>query len=230
LYLRNSADFSGSVTGGVDSIVFIPQLTKQTLRDNNNMPFYNRDTDTVVNNEEDKIKHDGLPTLFYYYGQSDCDFVQQSGKGDSSNWFYINFDGEKMRIPFASPYAYSQQRTRINQILNTTDSLEERAYASGMQSIYLMLGSGYTQQIDFSLVLSEMSEVYPTIYNEFYEEKFRRYREGYAVSAEILMNIQDWNTMKMHVPLLYNKQIYSLLSIDDYDVVNSKARIRMIRH
>lgn len=228
--LRNKENYDNTKGTGIDSLIFIPQLTKQTLKDNNNMPFYLKDTDTVVNNEEDRIRHDGLPTLYYYYGISDCNFEQQSGLGDASDWFYINFHGVKMRIPFSSPYAYTSQRHRINQVLDTSTDDYQKAYASGMQSIYMMMGSGYTTQLDYSLVMSEMGEVYPTLYNQFYEERFRRYSEGYFIDAELRMNVQDWNNLKMHVPILYKNHIYSLLSIMDYDIMTDTARIRMIRH
>jgi hypothetical protein len=228
-FLRNKANYNNSVTDGVDSIIFLPQLTRQTLKNNQNNPFYKRDTDTVVNNTEETIKHDGLPTLLYYLGQSDCDFEQQVGKGSASDWFYINFHGTKMKIPFSSPYAYTSSRTRINQVLNQEDDINKRAYASAMQSTYLMMGSGYTHSHDFSLILSEQGDVYPTLYNAFHEEKFRRYRESYVLVATIRLNIQDWNALQMHVPIMYNKQIYSLLSIEDYDCLNDMARIKMIR-
>ena len=228
-YLRNTENFAGNVSGGNDAVIFIPQLTRQTYRDNNNMPFFMKDTDTVVNNEEDRIRHDGLPTMFFYLGISDSDFVQQTGKGASSDWFYINFHSQKMKIPFASPYAYVNNRTRINQILNDGEEDFERAYASNLQATYLMMGDAYPIQHGFSLVLSEQGNIYPSMYNKFHEEKFRRYQEYYILRADIRLNIQDWNQLKMHVPVMYENQIYSLIAIENYDVVNEIGNIRLLR-
>lgn len=227
-YIRNSTKITTGSTSGGDFVIFIPSITRQTPRDNNNMPFYRRDDDTIANNTEDTIRHDGLPALYYYYGISDGDFEQKTGSGDSSDWLWIFIDGVKTKIPFASPYAYTPVRNRINEILNNGLD-EEKSYASGMQSIYLMMGDNYSVNTPYSLVLSEQANIYPTLYNFFHEEKYRRYTEGYVLEANIKLSILNWNKIKMHVPLIYNKQIYSLIAIDDYDVVNEQARIRLIK-
>lgn len=228
-YLRNASSYDGTKSGGVDSVIFIPQLTRQSPKSNQNMPFYKRDTDTVANNTEEQIKYDGLPTLLYYYGQSSSTFVQQVGKGGCSEWFYNNFNLGKMKLGFSSPYAYTSYQNRINDVLNHNVDVNKKAYATAMQSIYLMMGDAYEDNKEFSLVLSEQGDIYSTLYNAFHEEKFRRYQEGYVLTATIRLNIQDWNALKMHVPIEYNKQIYSLMSIEDYDCLNGMARIKLIK-
>ena len=55
--------------------IYQPCLTKQTRQDNNNMVFNKDDSETNVDNEPNRIKHDGYPTLMYYYGLSNNDDI-----------------------------------------------------------------------------------------------------------------------------------------------------------
>ena len=229
MYVRNTDNYSGSITNANDQVMFIPNLSKQTPRDNNNVKFNKASGDTTVFNTEDTIKYAGKPTLMYYYGISDCDFIQQTGKGDSSDYFYFDFNDVKQKIGIASPFALKSYRDNINTTLRLRDSgTTETIYASYLQSIYLMMGSGNTKTTDFSLTFGD-SELCPTLYNQFHEKKYTRYSDGEMLSASIRINDVDWIAMQINQPIKWNGIIYSLLSIKNYDVISGVASIEMIK-
>jgi hypothetical protein len=229
IYVRNTDNYTGSITNAQDQIMFIPNLSKQTPRDNNNCSFNKATGDTINYDKEDTVKYDGLPTLMYYYGISDCNFIQQAGKGDSSDYFYFDFNNIKQKIGIASPFALKTFRDNINTTLNLNDSgTTETIYASYLQSIYMMMGSGVTST-DISLTFGD-SELCPTLYNKYHQKKYDRYRNSEMLSATIRLNNIDWSIMTFNQPLLYNGEIYSLLSIKNYDVISGLATIEIIKH
>lgn len=230
MFLRQRQNYQGTITSNYDFTIFLPALTQQRMRDNNNMDFYDSETDTVVNNTPDDIRFDGLPTLMYYYGQSETSFLQHSGTGASSDWFYINFDGVKMKIPFASPYAYTLNQDRVNAVISDGDNLEMVGYASNMKALYLMLGTMTPdRQTDFSLVLSEGIDVFPTVYNVFHQAKYDRYKVKAAIEGTIFLDAHTYRQLKMGVPIKYGNQIYSLLAIENYDITQGTAIIKLIQ-
>lgn len=208
--------------------IYQPCLTKQTRQDNNNMVFNKDDSETNVDNEPNRVKYDGFPTLMYYYGISNNDEIQNKGYA-AWRWFYINFHGLRMKIPFASPFGYIKNRSRINTVVNDNDAeLKEKVYASFLQSIYKMMGDNYDSEIKYSLIMSDL-DTFPTAYTKFHSKKYRRYTDGYELEADIRMDINDYNQMKMSTPLSYKQEIYSLLSIKDFDPVNNIAKISLIK-
>ena len=236
--IRNEWNFAGSNMSAGDHVMFLPMITKQLPEDNEGKNFSKKDTDSIVYNDEETIKYNGKPALYYYYGVSNSNFVQKSGKGAQSNYFFFNFDDVNQKIPFCSPFALTSYRGVINDTLqaaylNPSGATDNDAVmlASYMQSIYLMMASSgsTTGTTDFSLVLSDNNDFGDTIYTKFHNNMYKRYRESEVLSLNIIMNDYDWRAMQINTPIMYNKQIYSILEINNYDVVKQTAELKLIK-
>ena len=230
MYIRNTDNYSGSVTNANDSVIFLPNMSEQTPQDNDKNKFNKATGDTKVYNEEDSIKFKGKPCLMYYYGISDNEFNQQSGKGDSSDYYYYDFDGTKQKIGIASPFCLKDYRANVDTQLAIGDSgSTANMYASYLQSIYLNMGADSNKTTDFSLIFGDSQGLYNTLYSKFYGNRTKRYRESEMMTASIRMNDVDWTVLQLNQPVLYNKEIYSLMAIKNYDVVKGTASIELIK-
>ena len=230
MYLRNYNNYGVYQTDALDYIIFLPNISTQTPQDNNGVKFNKNTGETTINNTNDRTKFKGGLSLMYYYGISDSDYVQHTGKASQDEYFYINFDGGKLKIPFASPYAYNSYRDRINSILDDSAAdPKESIYASYLQSINLMIGGGTKGNTDFSLFFGDGNNLSPTLYDYFHFNKYNRMQNGETLVGEVKINDYDWIRMKINQPLLYKGYYYSLVSLTDYDVVSGLAKIIMIK-
>ena len=230
MYLRNTDNYGGTVTTANDSVIFMPNLSKQEKYDNDNKKFNKNSGHTTVYNDEGTIKFKSKPTLMYYYGVSQCDFEQQSGKGDSANYFYVDFDDTKQKIGIASPFAWQEYRTNIDAVLNDVNSgSTANMYASYLQSIYMNMGDSYSNPPDFSLVFGDSHNMVDTLYTKFYQNRANRYKDSEILTASMRMNDYDWTILQLNQPIKYNNDIYSLINITNYDIVKSTASIEIIK-
>jgi len=231
MYLRNTDNYTGSVTSANDSVIFVPDMGGGTPQDNDGKPFNTSTGDTAAYNHEESVDFkQSKPMLMYYYGISDNDINQQSGKGDSSDYFYYDFDNTKQKIGVCSPYMWSSYRNNINTELDSASSgTTSLAYASGLQSTYMMMGTGYTGTTQYSLIFGDSHGMADTLYTKFYQNRMTRYRDSEVLSATMRLNDVDWTVMQFNQPLKYNNNYYSLMSIKNYDVVRGTASIEAIK-
>lgn len=233
MYLRNNDNYLNTISTAGDHIIFIPNSSEQTYLDNGNKPFNKSTGDTIVNNTEDKIKYKGDPMLMYYYGISDSTIIQRIGKGNQSNYFYVDFDDDKMKFGFASPFALSDYRAVIDSQLNSGDSGSTASlYASYLQSIYLMMANSddtVSDTTDYSLIFGDNHGMISTIYTKFHGNKYKRLQEGEILEADMIMDDITWERMKLNTPVLYDGVIWSLVGITNYDVVKGMAKIKLIK-
>lgn len=231
--LRNDYDINDVNRYAGDTVMFLPFISKQLPDDNNNKAFSKKDTDSVVYNTEETIQYDGKPTLYYYYGISNSDFKQHTELvGVQSDYLYFNFNDTNLRIPFASPFALTSYRDVINETLNSiSGNTDDIMLASYMQSIYLMMASstGVSNTTEFSLILADNNNFGETIYTKFHKNKYRRYEESEMLEANIKINNYDFNNLQINQPVEYNNDIYSILSIENYDIVKNTATIKLIK-
>ena len=229
VYIRNTDNYAGTITNANDSVIFLPNMSKQTPQDNNGKKFNSSTGDTASFNSEEWINFKGCkPTLMYYYGISPSGFEQQSSKGDSADYYYFDFNNGKQKIGIASPFAYKSYRTNIENALD--DDTEEKAiYASYLQTIYTNLGDSFSFETDFSLIFGDSYDLADTLYTKFYQNRMNRYKNSEVLNATMRFNDMDWNIMQFNQPILYNGEIYSLMSIKNYDVVTGVAQIQLIK-
>jgi len=238
--IRNDYDYNDVNRSAGDTVMFLPFSSKQLPEDNAGKNFSKKDTDTIVYNSEETIAYNySKPALYYYYGISNSDFKQHTDLiNKQSLYFYFNFDDTNQKIPFCSPFALTSYRDNINAKLeeaklNPTGATTDAGVmlASYMQSIYLMMASstGVSNTTDFSLILADNNEFGDTIYTRFHANKYKRYAESEVLEADIRITDYDWNNLQINQPVEYNKDIYSILSIENYDIVKGTATIRLIK-
>jgi hypothetical protein len=238
--IRNDYDISDVNQSAGDSVLFLPMITKQLPEDNAGKNFNKKDSDSTAYNNEETIQYNGKPALFYYYGQSDSDFANKPGGVAQDNLLYINFADTNTKIPFCSPFALIAYRGTVNQVLNdaynnpqASSGDTEVMLASYMQSIYLMMaGSGGVPtdlQTDFSLILANNNDFGDTIYTRFHANKYKRFQQSEVLTMKMIMNDVDWRAMQINTPIFYNNQIYSIMEIQNYDVVKQVATLKLIK-
>ena len=222
MYVRNREDYDGTQTFNQEKVIFMPDMSEQTRYDNKGNKFNKGETETTVYNTEDSIKYKGKPTLYYYYGVSAGDFLQGGDK--ASDFFYVDFNNVKQKIPIASPFGYDTYRNLIN-----TKLLEGNEYASYLQTIYLNMGSNFEGNYRYSLVFGDNDGMIDTLYSKFYRNKFNRYKNGEIIDASVNLTSVDWKQLQINRAILYKKELYSLMEIKNYDIVKGTANIRIIK-
>lgn len=235
----NINDVYKVTTGFVgDVVAFMPAISKQ-LPDKNDSKYFNGGTgETIAYNSPESMQFAGKPTLYYYYGMSNSDFIQQSvGVGQQKDFFWFDFGDNKQKIPVCSPFALTALQDNIDVAIKnagqdaTLASDASTMLASYMKSIYLMLGTstGVTRTKDFSLIFANNTDYGDTLYSKFYSTRFQRYQESEILEADMIMDDNDWREMQINTPILYNHQIYSIVDISNYDVVKHTSQIRLIK-
>lgn len=236
--IRNDYNYVGWSMSAGDHIMFLPMISKQLPEDNGGKNFSKKDSDSTSYNTEETIQYNGKPCLYYYYGISTSDLVQKTGKGAQSDYFFVNFDNVNQKIPFCSPFANLRFRGLINAELEwagqnplSASTSVETVLASYVQSLYLMFAStsGITQTVDYHLILNSDNSFGDTIYTRFHETKYKRYRESEVLTAKMRMTDVDWSIMTINQPIQYNKQIYSIVEIKNFDVAKQVAEIKLIK-
>ena len=229
MYIRNEKDYAGSDFAAGDHLIYLPNISKQNPQDNDNKNFNKNDADTNVFNTEDTIQHKGSPSLYYYYGISNSQLEQKPTVGYDKDYYYVNIKLVPTKIPVVSPFLYMDYRDNINyKLSNPTDDVDS-ALASYVQTPYLMLGNDNTKATDFSLIFNESSDYGETLFSKFHANKYNRYNNSELLKCNMLMNNLDWTELKSNKPIKFMDQIYSLVSITNYDVVNKIAELVLIK-
>lgn len=89
--------------------------------------------------------------------------------------------------------------------------------------------TGVSNTTDFSLILADNNEFGDTIYTRFHANKYKRYAESEVLEADIRITDYDWQEMTINTPIKYNKDVYSIMSIENYDIVQQTATIKLIK-
>lgn len=235
-YLRNDFDVNGVDRNGGDFQIFLPILTSQTPQDNDSKPFYKTTGDTFVQNDEGTIKYKGKPTLMWYYGQSESDYEKVTGH-DNANFYWCRIGTtDRTKIGFANPFTLVQGAAldRVNEYLATPPIAKSKdtAEASYLKGLHYNIGKVAGDVADvppFSLTFGESDEFHNTLYTEFHKNKYDLYYNSELLEGTMRMDEFSWNEMQINRPIRYNDEIYSIISIDNYDVVNNTATIKLIK-
>lgn len=235
-YLRNDLDIAGVNQNAGDFQIFIPSLTRQNANDNNNKPFYKETGDTFVFNNEDRIKHAGKPTLMYYYGQSESNY-KKIGSLDNDRFYYLPIGStpSRTKIGFASPFVLLQGNeldTLNNYLDNPIAKSKNAAEASYLKGQFYNLGVSGETQINLptiSLTFGEDDTFHKTLWTEFHKKKYDTYFNSELLEATMIMTDVDWIEMVINRPIKYNDEIYQIISIENYDVVDGTAKIKLLK-
>ena len=242
-WLYNDYDIDGVSRSATWQRTYLPLLSVQTKVDNDGMEFNNDDAETYLFNDESTIKFSGEGSLMYYYGIPTTDFVNKTGKGPLSKFLYFNMYNNtgatlnRVATPICSPFQATNYRDAIEDWLDniTPANLQDRrtTIASYLQSVWHVLGGSGgipdNQLTDYSLVFDDNGYLHKTLWSEFHKYKWDRYQQSEMFTGDMIMNSYDWQELQINRPILYNDELYSLVSIEGYNPITYRAQIKIIK-
>lgn len=173
-----------------------------------------------------------------------------------NNWAYINMatggtstvpTGVSVRIPYASPYRLPTllQKEILEETINSFVITEtpETIFNSEVTSIkamdihaslmtYYMAGnlSGNYESTDYHLTFGDDDDlINNTLYSTFHKEKYSSIENGYILSAKMRMDENDWDAMQIDTTILFNGELFRLVSIKNYDPIGRTADIELLK-
>jgi hypothetical protein len=199
-------------------------LSRQTIVSNESKPFNRNPEDNYLFNNESSITFRGGGTLMYYYGISTIPH------------HYINiYTGttiNRIPIPIVSPFQFKAFRSDINDVITgmtvSTINTKEAVVASYLQSLSIMLDGDITKATEYSLVFDD-TYLHDTLFTEFHQRKYERYLNSEMLTADVRLTPYDWQQLQINRPVKYNKELYHIVSIESYDIVNQAAIIKLIK-
>lgn len=235
--MYNNYNQAGSNEAANPVSVYLPLISDQTPTDNSSMKFNKKDTDTTALNNEDSIKFKGASPIMFWYGISSNDFVNFTGEGSGSDYYYVNVNsgGTLVRLPigFCSPFQLGVQ-TEIEAYMATASVSDRRTITgSYLRMLWTMMGNSTSSidsiTTDYSLVFDDNGYFHNTLWSKFHANKYKRYQDSEMLEATMKMNDSDWNAMQISRPILYNKEIYHIVSIEGYSPITHEAQIKLIK-
>lgn len=256
--LVNNTDISGSVTPSAPDTqanyieILIPSITKQSVRDDQDTDFYADTGETRINNSPDKYSYAATPRILIYHPEASNStyspkFIGGVTDTERDDFLYINLitnvnynDGgislSRTRIRFSSFLGLPSTILTDRAVTLATDDYTN---ASGTDNLPNYFNSHYVAEYlktlgddqprdTFSLSCSENTTT-NTIYNRFHKPKYDSLQENEVIEADMRMNDNDWREMQINRVILYNQQIYRIISIRNYDIIKRTATIKLAR-
>lgn len=222
--LWNDYDISGNTTSSGATNIYLPMLSKQTIYNNEGKPFNKNAEDNYLFNNESSITFRGTGTLMYYYGIS------------TNPHHYINiYTGttiNRIPIPIVSPFQFKAFRDDISDVITgmtvSTINTKEAVVASYLKSLEIMLGGDISKETDYSLVFDD-TYLHDTLYTTYHQRKYDRYMNSEMLTADVRLTPYDWQQLQINRPVRYNKELYHIVSIESYDIVNQVGIIKLIK-
>ncbi len=222
--LWNDYNASGTLTNNGTSNIYLPCMTRQTIHENENKPFNKNPDDTYLFNNESSISFRGTGSMMYYYGLStDTDYYINIYTGTTIN---------RIPIPIVSPFQFKTFRDDINAVITgmtpSTINTKEAVVASYMQSVYEMCSGQAAFATEYSLLFDD-TYLHNTLFIEFHQLKYDRYENSEVLTADVRLTPYDWQQLQINRPVKYNKELYHIVSIENYDIVNQVGIIKMLK-
>jgi hypothetical protein len=252
-FIYNDVTQDGPWTYEHFSTMYLPCLTKQSPTDNDSKKFNKATGDTYLFNTEDTIKFAGKGSMMFYYGRPIGQWEQKTGKGNLSRYMYYNMFTatgttlNKVIIPVVSPMQLFNYRVNVDQwlaqvhpnyITGTSffqSNVEDRrtTIATYLQALWQLMGQSNnianSITTDFSLVFDDSGYFHETLWTKFHKLKYDRYKYSEMLTATMRMNAYDWQEMQIERPIMYNSEIYNIVSIEGYDPIMKTCTIKLIK-
>lgn len=222
----------------------IPIISVQTPFDNNDKFYSDEKTKTFAegNNPTDQTYEGGLKLCWWLQNARYNGGITGSSNSTVSDWLYVDIAtgatgsiprSRSVRLTVCSPFKLLKP-TEFNRLTSSVDSslsdvqLAESFYLASLYYTCGLTGSTFYNATDYSLTLSSDS-LYPNIYSVFHANKYRRLEYGSVLEATINIDSFDWNKMKINQCLEYDNELYQLISLKNYDPINEKASIQLLK-
>jgi len=237
-FIYNDVNINGTnMTADYHTIIH-PLMSAQTPYEEKK--FCGNTGQTYVFNNEGFLKlGDNAPTLHYYYGKSNSDFVNKTGKGYAKYFYYLNiYTGNTVnRVPitFCSPFQMNNFRDEIDAYSLAPESLDslKTIATTYLRGIWNMLGKTNPDNnnvtTDYSLVFDSQGYFHNTLWDVFHKPKYDRYKYSEILEAEMVMNEYDWQEMQLSRAIQYNNEIYHIVSIENYNPIINNASVKLIK-
>jgi len=240
VFIWNDLNISFANKDAGVNVIYLPCLTKQTPTDNTSKKFNAATGDTYLMNNESTMKFAGKGSLMFYYGRPINEIETKTGDGYLSTFMYINiYTGSNInRVPInvVSPFQLLNYRTAINQWMSgSTFNVDDRrtTTATYLQTLWQMMGQNQNLPddvlTDYSLVFDDNGYFHNTLWTTFHKYKYDTYQNSEMIEADMRMNAVDWNEMQIERPIMFNNEIYSLVSIEGYNPIRKSATIKLIK-
>ena len=225
-FLFNDYNKSGNLTNNGVKEIYQPLVSIQTPVDNDNRNFNRNDEDNHLFNNESSITFRGTGSMMYYYGIST----------DVHTYFNIytgateNGTINRIPIPIVSPFQLRTFRDNINEVLTGTTNFNSKdiATASYLQGLWLMTQDS-TRQTQYSLVFDDETFLHNTLFNQFHKIKHDRYENSEVLSADVRLTPYDWQQLTINRPVLYDGELYHIVAIEQYDIIEQSAVIKLLK-
>lgn len=224
----------------------IPLISPQTPSDNNGNDYSEgNDQDYVQGNDPSKWSYDGGFKMLYYYGKIAYQQIIATTTA-YKDWIWVGLaTGGTITVPtfakvpicLASPFILLDKahKDALVSDLNNIISKEQRSSEAGAEIHSILLtyyGAGTTDDThvptSFSLTFGE-NPIYDNIYTTFHQKKYDDFENSYILKGNMRMDENDWDAMQINRPLIFDGELYKLVSIKNYDPINRYAEIELIK-
>jgi hypothetical protein len=244
--VANTSTYVDSYTIG------IPLISPQTPNDNDGYFFDEVDSglNNCTANAATEVQYVGGVKLAYYYGLNSYNLSVGTKDYHQFLWVGIATGGTceiptfaRVTVPVASPYKLisiedkNKLLARIDTFNSSNPEILKRFNELGAEAHNLLLlhqsmalsGTSYATT-RFSLTMGSNPENFAdNLYSYFYQKKFELLRNGYLMTATIVMNEFDWHSMQINTPLLYNGEYFRLVGIRNFNPIKATAQITMLK-
>lgn len=246
----NTSDYVDLYTVG------IPIISPQTPNNSNETRFHdpgNPEVTFVTANAE--IEYKGGIKMLYYYGKAAYNLPVGSQSYFQFCWIAVatgiqngEITFERVVLPIASPYklmSNAEKDLLIDRVetWNTSDysnwqevynrQNELGAEAHGLFLTYYSLADTSLdshETTEFSLTFGANPRHFAdTLYSYFYQKKFETLANGHQYRGTIHINEYDWSKLQIYTPILYDGELYQLVSLKNFDPVKETAEITILK-
>ena len=87
---------------------------------------------------------------------------------------------------------------------------------------------GNIPQTPYSLVFDDDNNYHETLYTYYHKNKYDRYQNSSILSADLIMDENDWESIQLNRALIYKGEIYHLIELN-FDPVKHNGSISIIK-
>ncbi len=243
--ISDRSKFNNTTTAEPYWTVGIPLISVQTPQNNDGKNFADDAQQNFVDgNDPSNFDYKGGMKMAYYYGAAAYNETVDGGLTSYNDWQWVGIatggtatSPTIARVPvcIASPFLLLTKEQFDEAIAERPITDLEITTEKGAEyhSVLLTFYSAGSKDDEhdpttFSLTFGENS-VYDNIYTVFHQKKYEDLQSSFVLKGTMRMNENDWREMQINRTLLFDSELYKLISIKGYDPINRVATIEMIK-
>jgi len=224
--------------------VGLPLISRQTPQDNDGNNYASSESDNYVQgNDPNNFSYDGGLKFLYYYGKAAWDGAVDGGSL-YKEWLWTGIaTGGTVTVPtfarvpvcIASPFRLLSESEYNDLITSGFISVDDQVTEIGAEAhsvLLTYLGAGTVGDSHdptyFNLTFGE-NGLYDNLYTVFHKPKLDDLTNNYLLSGTMRMNENDWKEMQINRTLIFDGELYRLVSIKNYDPIAKIAEIELLK-